>query len=411
MTALKKIFLILNLFCFSFSFAQLSDNPLNAVFETKDAQNFWKAFDKMDGSGKNPFVEYIHEGSPGLRGFIPYRIISADSLLVKVKNNKEAYLKSRNVLSDISSKQKRIKAIYSALKYWYPAAKFPPVYFVYGRFNSGGTVSSDGIIIGTEMLKDLNGITGLVAHELIHFQQNIKSTDNLLRQSIIEGSADFISEFVSGENINSVPFKYGESHLNALCREFVPKMKKDDYTDWLYGTSKKDDRPNDLGYWIGYKITESYFNKQIDKNKAIHDILNIDNPLQFLKESGFLNDFIKEYCSENHTKFEDFFKEYSDETYEVNFTVDVPDKNDEIYIAGNQPELGNWNPSLLKMTKISDFKRSIQLKIHFPAQFKITKGNWDSEAVIKGIQIGQNIVLEKSKNKNINFKIESWMKK
>ena len=76
-------------------------------------------------------------------------------------------------------------------------------------------------------------------------------------------------------------------NLDKLCQEFVTRLKNPDYQDWLYGTSKKDDRPNDLGYWIGYKITEAYFNKQKDKQKAIDAIINIKDPMQFLKQSGF----------------------------------------------------------------------------------------------------------------------------
>lgn len=339
--------------------AQFSDGPLNAVFETKDTKNFWVAFDKMENSSENPFNDYIENGSAGVKGFVPYRIINADSLFVKVKNNKEEYLKSRNVLAEIGSKEKRIKAIYSALKYWYPEAKFPPVYFVYGRFNSGGTVSGDGIIIGTEMLKNLDGVTGLIAHELIHFQQNNNGDDTLLKQSLTEGSADFIGEFVSGEMISSKSFNYGEAHADRLYKEFVTVLKTDNYDDWLYGTTKKDDRPNDLGYWIGYKICEAYFNKQTDKHKAIYNILNIENPLLFLKESGFLNTYIQDYSKKNNLKFDDFFKQYSDETYEITFLVTVPDKNDEVYITGNQPELGNWNPSSIKMDKKATSKGAL----------------------------------------------------
>ena len=52
-------------------------------------------------------------------------------------------------------------------------------------------------------------------------------------------------------------------------------MSQEDTKDWLYGNlSDKDDRPTDLGYWMGYKITEAYFNKQEDKHKAIHNIIN-----------------------------------------------------------------------------------------------------------------------------------------
>lgn len=288
-----------------------SGDPLNAVFETRDTDNFWKAFDKMETSKQNPFIDYMKDGSAGVKGFTENRIINADSLYTVVKKRKEDYLKSRNVLAGIKQKEKRTRAIYTALKYWYPEAKFPPVYFVYGRFNSGGTISKDGIIIGTEKLNNLDGIVSLVAHELIHYQQDNKGKDILIKYALKEGSADFISELISGETVNtSTPYyQYGEAHADKLYQEFVTVLKTGNSTDWLYGTSKKDDRPNDLGYWMGYKITEAYFNKQTDKHKAVHEILNIQNPLLFLKESGFLDEYIKEYAKKNNMKFDDFFKE------------------------------------------------------------------------------------------------------
>lgn len=285
-----------------------SNNPLDAIFETKDSKNFWEAFDKMDKSKQNPFIEYMQKGSPGVKGFTENRILNADSLFSAVKKRKADYELSRNVLDGLPSKEKRVRAIYSALKYWYPKAKFPPIYFVYGRFNSGGTSSPDGIIIGTEKLENLDGISGLIAHELIHYQQKIEGKDMLLKWCLLEGGADFIGELISGESINKFEYKYGEQNLDKLCQEFVTRLKNPDYQDWLYGTSKKDDRPNDLGYWIGYKITEAYFNKQKDKQKAIDEILNIKDPMQFLKQSGFLDVYIEKYQKSKNEGFDEFFK-------------------------------------------------------------------------------------------------------
>ena len=262
----------------------------------------------MDKSKDNPFVEYIQKGSPGVKAFTENRIINADSLFTVVKKRKVDYESSRNVLDGLSSKEKRVKAIYSSLKYWYPKAKFPPIYFVYGRFNSGGTSAPEGVVIGIEKLQNLDGISGLIAHELIHYQQNITGKDMLLKWCLMEGGADFIGELISGESINQFSYKYGAQNQDKLCQEFVTRLKNTDYQDWLYGTSKKDDRPNDLGYWIGYKIIESYFNKQKDKQKAIDDILNIKDPLQFLKESGFLNTDIEKYQKAKKESFDSFFK-------------------------------------------------------------------------------------------------------
>jgi len=307
----------LNLICTSlfivfsnFIFAQsnFSDNPLDAVFETKDSKNFWEAFDKMDKSKQNPFVEYMQKGSPGVKGFTENRILNADSLFSAVKKRKADYELSRNVLDGLPSKEKRVRAIYSALKYWYPKARFPPIYFVYGRFNSGGTSSPEGIIIGTEKLQNLDGISGLIAHELIHYQQKIEGKDMLLKWCLLEGGADFIGELISGELIDKFEYKYGEQNLDKLCQEFVARLKNPDYQDWLYGTSKKDDRPNDLGYWIGYKITEAYFNKQKDKQKAIDEIINIKDPMLFLKQSGFLDVYIEKYQKSKNESFDEYFK-------------------------------------------------------------------------------------------------------
>ena len=155
-------------------------------------------------------------------------------------------------------------------------------------------MSEDGVILGVEKQNDLEGLPGLVAHELIHFQQiSLGEDDNLLFQSIIEGSADFIGELISGEQINGMAFTYGEQHEEALCKEFVQVMNKRNYSDWLYGTTGKDERPNDLGYWMGYKISESYFYKQQDKIKAIKEILHIKDPQAFLQASGYLNDYLQ----------------------------------------------------------------------------------------------------------------------
>ena len=74
-------------------------------------------------------------------------------------------------LQNIDTKKKKIIASYAALKYWYPEAVFPPIYFVVADFSTGGTVSENGLLIGSEKLKGLEGLHGLVTHELIHFQQ------------------------------------------------------------------------------------------------------------------------------------------------------------------------------------------------------------------------------------------------
>jgi predicted alpha/beta superfamily hydrolase len=87
--------------------------------------------------------------------------------------------------------------------------------------------------------------------------------------------------------------------------------------------------------------------------------------------------------------------------------VIVPNTTDEVYITGNQEALGNWNPKSVKMEKISDYERSITVNLTYPAEFKFTQGDWNSEGIIKTLNNNPNQKLESSASKNI-FTIKGW---
>jgi len=289
---------IIGLLAISTGFAQtaFSADPDSSVFLTKDIDNFWNAFDDFQkDSTVNTFgKKYMEVGSSGVKGFTLNRIESADHLFATVKQRRMDYAAVRQNTLRIREKEKQCRSTFYALKYWYPAAQFPPVYFVIGAYNSGGTFNEEGLFIGAEMQKDINNIPYIVAHELIHFQQkNWKENPTLLEQSIIEGSADFLGELISGVNTNKAANDYGNKYKDRLCNEFVARMDTADYKDWMYSVSGKDDRPNDLGYWIGYKITEQYYAKAVDKKKAVAEILDIKNYKDFLNKSGYLQTYLK----------------------------------------------------------------------------------------------------------------------
>ena len=68
--------------------------------------------------------------------------------------------------------------------------------------------------------------------------------------------------------------------------EFLQHKDSSEFSIWLYGQTPRG-RPQNLGYWIGYKIVESYFRRVKDKKKAISDILNIRNYEEFFLASGY----------------------------------------------------------------------------------------------------------------------------
>src|SRR5690606_79640 len=88
--------------------------------------------------------------------------------------------------------------------------------------------------------------------------------------------------------------------------------------------------------------------------------------------------------------------------------VAVPDKNDEVYIVGNQSNLGDWNPNKIKMNKTSDFAREISIELTFPAEFKFTRGTWDSEAIITDLYNQPNFVLTETNDTDPTYVIQGW---
>jgi len=287
------LFMLILSLCTLKSFGQtdFSKNPEHAFFFRSHIENFWKAFNLIEKE-KNPFVKYLEDGSVGLKDFVPYRIESAKKLLKTVEKRKQDYAEVRIKSESLGAFESIIKSHYQYFKDINSEAVFPPVYFVIGAFNSGGGVTENGIIIGTEV--DFQNIVYFVIHELMHFNQKYSQKPigkaTLIEKAIEEGSADFLASLIMKKDYKA---EYAEFHLDELCREFVEIMNETKYHGWLYGSNgKKEGRPNDLGYWMGYKITEAYYQNSTDKNKAVYDILNIQDFEGFTKKSGFLNKWL-----------------------------------------------------------------------------------------------------------------------
>jgi predicted alpha/beta superfamily hydrolase len=85
----------------------------------------------------------------------------------------------------------------------------------------------------------------------------------------------------------------------------------------------------------------------------------------------------------------------------------VPNKDDVVYISGNQPALGSWDYDEIKMYKISDYYRMIALKLEYPAEFKFTRGSLDSEGIHKTLDDNPNFVIQDTVSK-VAYRIKDW---
>jgi len=80
----------------------------------------------------------------------------------------------------------------------------------------------------------------------------------------------------------------------------------------------------------------------------------------------------------------------------------------DIYITGNQDALNNWNPKGVKLKAENDSVFSVELKLKLPAQFKFTRGSWETEAYIKNSSLPGNLRIDTDKRKNYTFEVYSW---
>jgi hypothetical protein len=297
---------------------QAPGDPAAAQFVTSDIVNFWKAYDEGGKNGSTAAFQthYLDKASPGLADFIQARQLTAQSLVQMVQAYASYFAAIRTntlLLAGDPAILATVRANFVEIEALYPAAVYPPVTFLIGRFSTGGTFRQSGMLIGTEFyaidattplhelgsfqrvnVKTIESLPLIVAHEHVHVLQAAamklmaRSNKTLLEQSVMEGSADFVGELVAGGHVNTRAHEYGLANEAALWTEFQAAMNGTNVSQWLYnqGTATGT-RPGDLGYFIGYRIAQAYYTKAADKAQALREIIEVDNVTAFLTASGY----------------------------------------------------------------------------------------------------------------------------
>jgi len=275
---------------------------------TEDIGRLWEAYDAAaEGANLEESLQelYLDRGSPGLQDFVELRIESAAQLAATIETMPGYYASIRSATLRVAEMEPEIRDALLALEKLYPEAAFPDVYFVIGRLTSGGTTSSRGLLIGTEMygltddapmeeldawlrsvLEPIDRVPHIVAHELVHFQQPPLGGETLLESCYREGSADFIAELISGDHINGHVHEWALPREAEVWVEFQERMHDEETDGWLYG-GQPEGRPPDLGYFIGYRIAQAYYEKSPDKPAAVAEILRATDINAFLAASGY----------------------------------------------------------------------------------------------------------------------------
>ena len=78
-------------------------------------------------------------------------------------------------------------------------------------------------------------------------------------------------------------------------------------------------------------------------------------------------------------------------------------------MTGNQGLLSNWElADKVKFNKISDYQRELTLILQSPLQFKLTRGSWDTEALVKGNDAMKELSLNMTEDMEVHYEIINW---
>lgn len=269
------------------------------TIEIEDVERFYRIYDAAGGKPTADQLQhdYLDPGSDGLHHFAKVRNVTGARIAAALAKQPEIYSKAKRCLAVLPRVRQRLEVALRKLGELYPQARFPAVTIAVGRGKPVGIGSpATGVQIGLEALCATDWMNPdvedrfvyVIAHEFAHVQQAPALVDGehltVLEGSLMEGAADFAGELIAG--------KPAYSHAEAtrgrekeIETAFVADQDKTDVSAWLYnGTAQKQ---GDLGYWVGYRITRTYYQRAADKRGALREILEMTDPKAFLARSGW----------------------------------------------------------------------------------------------------------------------------
>lgn len=284
-----------------------AEDPLTATIRTEDADRFADLFERTNGrpSAEQLQREYLRPGSYGVHVFTPNRIRDATALAKAVAAQPERYARAvRTCLPIAKQATPELRAIYLALHGLFPERPLPRIYLVFGSGNSGGTADAGAQVLGLEVLCDLakapeelrNILRGFFAHETVHTWQGdvqARQAGGVLLTSVLqEGAADFIALLVTGRQMDPARHAWALPREAELWRVFEADLRVTRGLNWNdlkpntpasnslkrwvtnHGQAPQG-WPSELGYWLGQRIWERWYERQPDKRAAMRAMRNV----------------------------------------------------------------------------------------------------------------------------------------
>ena len=338
------------------------------IIISTDIPNFWQAYDMITSTSDSvlqyKYLDslYLDKGTAGLaaireaRNYTPLDYIRA----IKAYPKFWASIRENTLKADLFSVQ--LEEGIEKLSVIYPDIKPAKIYFTIGALRTNGTTMDSLVLIGSELAMsdtntvsselpeeirdnrrkffDSNPIDDLVllnVHEYVHTQQK-PALDNLLSYVIREGVAEFVSSKAMGVASAVPAIAYGKKN-DEVRKKFEKEMfYGHNIYQWLWGDAENDFGVRDLGYYIGYELSEIYYEQSNDKKAAIKKLIELDYTNEteieeFVNGTSFFSATLKELYQDFEDRrpsvvsiqpFENNSEHVSPRTHQITVTFSEP---------------------------------------------------------------------------------------
>ncbi len=299
--------------------------PYSYQFNYQDIKNFKKVLNVAEHNGDtlDAVNEYFANGSKGMKAWIE-RYNTKPQLIVKaIKYFPEYYQYLAQLEQKLVSFEEKITKGLNGLVKLYPSSyvHIPPVYY-FILFSGGGSVEMTANMISIDYFghheklneKEFDRVGGLfpkgpfalvnvdlipqvAVHETAHLLQSYQQGEvdyvsiykegkqTMQAYAIREGGADFLA-FLGSGLVDENKIKYGDEHEEELWNLFKPLLHENvnSHPGWFSGQSPENPEwPWQIGYYMGFKIVEHYYNSTDDKEAALKLIFNSNQDQEFEK--------------------------------------------------------------------------------------------------------------------------------
>lgn len=280
-------------------------DPLDARVELDNVDRFAAIWAASDGKPDAVTLQrdYIDKGDRAIEIFTRGRIEDGANLAATIAENPALYADALDrCLPWVREASPTLRATYLGLSGLLPGRPLPRIAVVIGADNSGGTAGEGMQVLGLEVLcrtsKDRAAFDAQLrkffAHETVHTLQGRGDDDDnyLLRQTMVEGVADYIASLVTGRPPSAERDAWArpkEAELFQIFAKDVAEVRRleADPADttreimtilrrWHANAgSPPEGWPGELGYWMGRRIAESYVARASDKRVAIDALVDM----------------------------------------------------------------------------------------------------------------------------------------